>query len=149
MWTPDELAVDIVRRLPIMGSVLEPCLGGGAFMRALEAQGHTVQWCEISQGVDFTKFQGQVDWIVTNPPWSKFAMFLEKSLQVADNIVFLVTWNHFTTKKRLRLIQQAGFWFREIRLIPTPSKECGWPQSGFQVCVVWLHRGFKGGTTIH
>jgi hypothetical protein len=69
-----------------------------------------------------------------------FADFLEHSLKIADNVVFLVTLNHFTTKKRLRLLRENGFWFKKIWLIPTPKT---FPQSGFQVAVVWINKEEK------
>ena len=139
VYTPDSLAREIVDRLPITGTVLEPCKGGGAFLRALAFKTWVtrIDWCEIVDGEDFFDYTTKVDWIVTNPPWSLFADFLEHSLKLADNVVFLVTLNHFTTKKRLRLLRENGFWFKKIWLTPTPK---AFPQSGFQVAVVWVSK---------
>lgn len=147
VFTPDDVAKQIVDSLPVMGSVLEPCKGAGAFLRAFEGVKSisSVEWCELSEGVDFFDYRGKVGWIITNPPFSKFADFLEHSMRVADNVVFLVTVNHFMTKKRIRLMKEAGFWFRRIEMIPTPKT---FPQSGFQVAVVWIKKGYNGETVI-
>ena len=142
VYTLKELALRICGSLPIAGRALEPCSGDGAFLEALSySEAHTIDACELAQGIDFFNYILKVDWIVANPPWSKFAEFLEHSLEISDNVVFLVTLNHFTTKKRLRLIKEAGFGFQEIRLIDTPKN---FPQSGFQIVWVWLQRNWKG-----
>lgn len=143
VWTPDSLAASIVNHFPISGLVLEPCKGGGSFIRALEKSEtpFVIDWCEISEGKDFFEHRFRADWIVTNPPWSLFAEFLGKALEVANEIVFLVTVNHFTTKKRMRMVREAGFAFREILLVDTPKS---FPQSGFQVAAVWVSKGWEG-----
>lgn len=142
VFTPSALAESIVSHFPIQGKILEPCRGSGAFTNALYYQLNLESdWCEISEGRDFFDYDKKVDWIVTNPPWSLFAEFLGKSLEVADEIVFLVTVNHFTTKKRMRMIREAGFAFREILLVDTPKS---FPQSGFQVAAVWISKGWEG-----
>lgn len=100
------------------------------------------EWCEIDEGKDFLAIEGQWDWIVTNPPWSKFRQFLAKAMQCAGDVVFLVTMNHFFTKARMRDVAEAGFGFVEALLVPTPPKP--WPQSGFQVAAVHLRKGYHG-----
>ena len=65
---------------------------------------------------------------------------------VAENVVFLATLNHFTTRARLSDIGAEKFGIREILLLPTPQKD--WPQSGFQVAVVHLKRGWSGACKI-
>src|ERR1039458_4492248 len=72
--TPDALAKNIVGHfLPqIRGRVLDPCEGEGAFTRAFAYHGiKDVTALEITRGSNFFKFQERVDWIITNPPWSR------------------------------------------------------------------------------
>ena len=87
VWTPDWCAADIVEHFKPSGRVLEPCRGGGAFMRCLPAG---TMWCEITEGRDFFDWREPVDWIVTNPPFSITRPFLRHSLAVAANVVFLL-----------------------------------------------------------
>lgn len=138
VWTPDALALRIVSHFQPTGTILEPCKGQGSFMRAMP----DCEWCEIDEGRDFLAIEGQWDWIVTNPPWSKFRQFLAKAMQCAGDVVFLVTMNHFFTKARMRDVAEAGFGFVEALLVPTPPKP--WPQSGFQVAAVHLRKGYHG-----
>ena len=99
-------------------------------------------WCELGEGKDFLTYTDKVDWIITNPPWSKMQQFLAHGMKVADNIVYLTTINHYTTKRRIRDMREAGFALKEIYNVPTPKNP--WPQLGFQLAAVHTQRGWKG-----
>jgi transcriptional regulator with XRE-family HTH domain len=144
VFTPRDLAKRIVAEFAdrMSGSVLEPARGDGAFYDTLPSH-ITRHWCEITEGRDFFDWNTPVDWIVTNPPWSRFRDFLEHSLRLADNVLFLAPINHFGTKRRVSLVSQAGFGLRRVVFVPSPA---AWPASGFQLAAVWLQRGWKGPT---
>lgn len=143
VYTPTTLAIEIIQHFPISGTVLEPCRGGGAFYNNFPD--HLVKdWCEIAEGRDFFDYKTKVDWIVTNPPWSKMREFIDHSTDIADNIVFLVTINHLMTKARMRILKQKKFGFKEIYGVKTPKKD--WPQSGFQLAALHIQRGWNGPT---
>ena len=136
VYTPDFLAQLIVEWVKPSGVVLEPCAGGGAFVKALTNYGCEVLQCEITEGTNFFDFNKQVDWIITNPPWSDTRRFMLHSMTICNNIVFLITVNHvIALKARIRDIRQKGFWMTKCLLLDTPKE---FPQSGFQlgVCVV-------------
>jgi hypothetical protein len=139
--TPLELAGDIVSYFKPTGKILEPCAGDGHFLQHLPG----AEWCEIKSGKDFLAYQGKVDWIVTNPPWSQIRAFLEQSFKVADHVVFLMTVNHAWTKARLRIAKEHGFGLRTILLVETPRS---FPQSGFQLGAVHYERGWRGAITL-
>lgn len=147
VYTPPPLARQIVQHFKPEGySILEPCEGKGAFTDAFAEYGVKLIFsCEIDRGEDFMTWEAPVDWIITNPPWSKFRAFLNHSMKLADDIVFLVTLNHFFTRARLRDVRAAGFGFVEILLFETPAKP--WPQSGFQVVAGHIRRGHDGPMT--
>lgn len=144
VMTPLSLAKSIIDSLPVTGDVLDPCRGEGSFHNQFP---HHVSrhWCEITEGRDFMLWQRPVDWIVGNPPWSKFRSFLEHSLSLSDNVCLLASLNHFTTSARVRAVNKAGFGVRRILLVPTPAS---WPASGFQTAAVCLQRNWHGGTDI-
>lgn len=137
VMTPDYLAEKIVEHFNPSGKILEPCCGNGVFLKYLP----TAEWCEITKGKDFFDYNNKVDWIITNPPWSKMRKFIQHSMEVSDNIVFLTTINHLWLKARLRDIKQANFGVREIVLVETPKE---FPQSGFQLGVFHLQRNYNG-----
>lgn len=87
VYTPDWCAADMVRHFKPAGRILEPCRGGGAFMRHLPPD---ADWCEIREGRDFFAWSDPVDWIITNPPYSITRDFLRHAISVAANIVFLL-----------------------------------------------------------
>ena len=135
VMTPSGLARAIVKHFHPYGSILEPCKGTGAFLEFMPG----ATWCEITEGKDFLDFDGKVDWIVTNPPWSRIRDFLRKSMQVADNIVFLMTINHLWTKARIRDIKEFKFGIAEIAICKTPKE---FPPLGFQLGVIHLIRHY-------
>lgn len=135
--TPLEMAKRLVLHFKPEGRILEPCCGEGHFLKYLP----TADWCELKEGRDFLNWDKPVDWIITNPPWSKIRPFLQHSMLWAQDVVFLLTINHIWTKARLRDIQEAGFGLKEICLLEMPDS---FPQSGFQLGAVHLQRHWKG-----
>lgn len=141
VMTPRTLAVSLVSHLGIGGRVLEPCAGDGAFVDAIRSAGLAVESCEISAGSDFFQWTEQVDWIVTNPPWSQFRAFLAHSLLVADNVAMLATVNHWWTKRRVSDVVSSGFGYRRLVLCDWPDE---FPASGFQLGMMHVMRGWRG-----
>lgn len=140
VMTPTWLAKDIMAHFSVEGFYLDPCRGQGAFYDQYESP--SKDWCELSEGRDFLLYEGKADWIVTNPPWSKMREFLVKGMQVADNVVYLTTINHYTTKRRMADIRSMGFGLKEIFCVPTPDKP--WPALGFQLGAVHLQKSYEG-----
>jgi len=145
VMTPPTLCALIASHFQPSGRILEPCRGTGNFYRALKPYASELLWCEITKERDFFGFNGHVDWVITNPPWSLFRKFLQHAMKVADNVVFLVTVNHYWTKARVRDIREAEFALKEILLLDTPKE---FPQTGFQLGAIHLRRKWLGKTTI-
>lgn len=146
--TPQALADAIVKHFKPHKLCYEPCRGGGSFFNAMkrhpDVHSEFVGWSEIKEGRDFLNpnlFIYRQNWIITNPPWSLIRPFLQRSMQVADNIVFLLTINHVWTKARIRDTREAGFGIKEILLCDMPKE---FPQSGFQLGAVHWQRGWGG-----
>ena len=141
VYTPDWLAEAIVNHYKPWGKCLEPCAGGGAFVRAMKKFGITdIDTMEIDEGDDFIEdiLWRHYDWSISNWPWSIFRKFLQQNMRVADNIVTLTTNNHiFAMKARRRDIREAGFFIREELLMDTPKE---FPQSGFQLSAILLNK---------
>lgn len=140
VMTPEYLARDIIEHFNPTGKILDPCRGTGSFYNNFSSE--TKYWCEIGEGKDFFSFEESVDWIITNPPWSKMRDFLAHGMKVSDNIVYLTTINHYTTKRRIRDMKQNGFAIKEIYNVVAPKKP--WPQLGFQVAAIHTQRGYDG-----
>lgn len=134
IFTPSDLAYNIIQHYKPSGKILDPAYGTGSFYNYFPT--NDKYWCEIEQGLDFFDFNTKVDWIITNPPWSKIRQFILHGMKLSDNIVYLATINHFTTKARLRDLKDDGFAIKEIYGVGTPKNN--WPSSGFQLAAVHL-----------
>lgn len=142
VYTPTWLANDIINYYEPKGKLLDPCKGDGAFYDFMP----NADWCEISQGRDFFDYTGEVDWIVTNPPWSMIRQFLEHSFKLpAKNIVFLCNINAVTTRARLNLIKDNGYGIAKFYCMDNP-KSPNWPQTGFQLAAVHIKKDYDGPT---
>lgn len=143
VMTPEPLALALVQHFKPEGVVLEPCKGENAFIKALEKQPNVteIKWCEISEGKDFFAFNERVDWVITNPPWSKMRKFLQRAYELADDVAFLMTINHCWTKARRRDREKAGFGIKEICITKVPPN---FPQTGFELGMVHFKRGYEG-----
>lgn len=124
IYTPDDVAKEIVRYFKPKGKILESCSGKGAFLRALPKG---TEHCEIDEGNNFFHYKNKVDWIVTNPPFSKLTDFLAHSMKISDNILWLINIPALFTIRRVRMMKQAGFWIKEIRFMKQPETfvQCG------------------------
>lgn len=141
--TNKALAKEIVLHFKPTGFILDPCKGDGAFYDCFPAQ---KDWCEIKLGRDFFNYSGKVDWIITNPPYSIFNPFLEKAMEIASEIVFLIPVGKiWTSKKRMEIITGWGG-VKEILMIGR-GREIGFP-FGFLCGAVHFSKGFNGATII-
>ena len=135
--TPIEYAQAIIEHFKPIGRTLEPCSGDGNFLKVYPFTAS----CEILKGSDFFDEKETYNWIITNPPYSKMRKFIQHSMKIADNIVFLTTINHLWLKARIRDIEQAGYGIREIVIFDTPKT---FPPSGFQIGCFYLQKGYVG-----
>ena len=137
--TPDALARAVVEHFLPSGRIVEPSSGNGALLRALP---RGADWFEIQNGRDFLKAEGRWDWAVGNPPFSQFRAFLQKAMQVADNVVFIGLAPAWFVRARQDDIRQARFALVELCALPIPPD---WPQFGIELTAGWARRGWQGG----
>lgn len=138
VWTPDWVVQDMVQHFKPTGTILEPFKGAGAFLRCLPA----AAWCEIDEGRDFFKFCTQVDWVMTNPPFSIMRDCWRHAARIAEHIVFLVPLrNFFAADGFMREIFAYGG-MPECRIYGTGGK-LGFPMGN---CIGAIHtqRGYGG-----
>jgi hypothetical protein len=144
VYTPVELAVEIINHFKPAGRVLDPCRGKGAFFDNIPSD--TKDWCEVADGRDFFGYGEGIDWIITNPPWSKMREFIRHGCTLSSNVVYLSTLTHFCTKARLRDLVELGCGLKEFYCVPTPKEN--WPASGFQLGAMHIQKGYDGPLTL-
>ena len=141
--TPLDVARDVVNHFKPYGRILDPCRGNGAFADLMPG----CDWCEIRQGRDFYAWREQVDWIVSNPPYSVFSDFLRHSMTVAENIVYLIPVNKiFNSDRMMREIWQWGG-VPEIYTV-AGGGALGFP-IGFAIGAVHFRRNYRGQTRVN
>lgn len=143
VYTPDDVARDVVNFFKPTGRILEPCAGDGAFLRYLPPD---TDWCEIEKGRDFFACHERYDWIVGNPPYSIFSDWLRHSFEIAANIVYIIPINKaFNSHRSMCEIARYG----GIKTIYVFSQQTfsdyGWTVN-FALGAVHFRRGYKGGT---
>lgn len=140
--TPPHIAKRIIEQLPIdfLDAILDPFKGEGAFYDQFPETLHKY-WCEIDEGRDFFDFDTPVDWIVSNPPYSRFTEVMKHSYKLADNIVYLIPLNKIVSSwgRCLDLAEYGGVY----KIWIFPAGKANFP-FGFPACAVWLKRGYKG-----
>lgn len=146
IMTPPQLASTIINSLPIScdDSLLEPFRGDGAFYNAFP-NNNPKDWCEITDGKDFFDYTQNVDWIITNPPYSIFDEALEHCFELAHEIVLLAPMSKLVSSmRRVRLINSFGG-IKSIIILS--ASKCGFP-FGFPACVVHISKDYRGETRI-
>jgi len=78
----------------------EPCAGDHRIVDFLKEQKLEVTYSEIQEDLDFFDWDGQVDLILTNPPYSLALEFIEHALPRADTIIMLLRINYLGSIKR-------------------------------------------------
>lgn len=141
VYTPDDVARNIVDYFRPSGTILEPCAGDGAFLKYLPPD---TEWCEIEKGRDFFAYHKPVEWIVGNPPYSIFNEWLRHSFEIAENIVYLIPINKmYNDFGMFKAIHEYGG-IRTIYAIGR-GERANFPM-GYAVGACHLQRGYKGGT---
>lgn len=111
--TPPELAKILISKVPFKfgDAVLDPCPGERAFIGS-----YPKNVFRISINGDFLEFNAQVDWIVTNPPYSDLDRWLEHCFTITKYGVGLLLGLHNITPKRMELANKFDFGLTSIHL---------------------------------
>lgn len=135
--TPDVIACDIVAHFRPYGRILDPCKGDGAFLRQMPG----AEWCEIREKRDFFEWTDPVDWIVSNPPYSCFRLWLRHSRRIAEHIVYFVPM--FKATNSCQIWKDSLVWgeIKEIRIYINAG--IPW-QRGRPLCAVHWQKYYHG-----
>lgn len=139
VMTPISIAEIVLNHFQPAGQILEPARGTGNIFNLMD---EPKDWCEITEGRDFLKYNKKVDWIITNPPYSIYDNFLEHCFEISENVVLLVPIaKAFKSMGVEKLVDKYGG-LKEIFLIGGGQK-CGFA-FGFPTGCLYYKRGYKG-----
>ncbi len=140
VMTPETTAKTIMDYYKPKGTILEPCRGTRAFYDLMDKDNR--DWCEISEGKDFLSYNKQVDWIITNPPYSIFDEFLFHSFKLASNIVLFVPLTKVFKSMKVDTAIRAYGGIAEVTHMGGGGRH-GFPV-GFPVGCVYYKKGYTG-----
>lgn len=96
MWCYENLDIDWSQ----FTSAHEPCRGDGRIQRWLQQHGVKTTYSEIREGKNFFSWNGKVDLILTNPPFSLSQEFIDHSIERANTIIMLLRVNFLGSVSR-------------------------------------------------
>ena len=138
VYTPDWVARDMVDFFKPTGRILEPACGDGAILKYLPG----ADWCEIEKGRDFFACVSRYDWIIGNPPYAAFGKWILRSMEIADNVVFLAPQaKPFYSEKLARVMDRWGK-IKTIRQYGSGGK-LNFP-IGFMIGAIHFQRDYHG-----
>lgn len=122
--TPQWCAVDMIKFFNPTGKILDPCRGENkVFWKILKCD-----WNEITEDSDFFDNHNHYNWIIGNPPYSIFNVWIRHSYKLADNIVYLLpTFKVFNALSLMRLYRDVGG-IKHIRVYDV-GKQIEWSRS--------------------
>jgi hypothetical protein len=118
IYTPEPLVRKCLKFVPFEDGdmVLDAARGGGVFYNNFPDNVHK-DWCEIDDGRDYLLYQGQVDWVVTNPPFSVLNSWFRKTCDVAEKGFAFIQTLHSITPKRLEYLRSRGLELNFIHIV--------------------------------
>ena len=138
-FTNTVLAKKIIDHFSPTGKCLEPFRGDGAFWNHLP---NGSAWCEIKDGRDFFEFKDDVDWIITNPPFSILTKVFEHAFTISQNCVFLIPISkYWSSAPRLAASKEYGG-LAQILHVGT-GRNIGF-DIGFPFAALHFVRGYAG-----
>lgn len=129
--TPLDLAkkhIDMIDHKPD-DKWLDPCKNNGSYYNQLPTDNK--DWCEVLDNKDFFTYDGDVDVIIQNPPYSIINDWIKKNIELKPRIIsFLLGIGNLTTK-RIETLEKAGYGLTKMKMLKVHS----W--YGMSVCVVF------------
>ena len=109
-YTPHDLVDDCMKLIDIedCDTLLDPFYGQGAFYNKYPAS-NSKDWCEIELGRDFFEYDTHVDWIISNPPFSKMTKVLNHCTEICRKGFGLVMSCLHMLRNRFNVLKNKGF----------------------------------------
>ena len=130
--TPTDLAQKLINMVPFKptDSLYEPFKGNGNFYNLFPTE-NVKFWSEIKEDKDFFNFEQNVDWVISNPPWSKITRILDKLVKICNTGFALLIHSLTISPNRIKFIEDNGFVITKYHMV----KVTGWfSHSVFIIC---------------
>lgn len=125
--TPQPLCRELIKQINLKegDKVFEPFRGEGAFYNSFPDFVEK-DWTEITEGRDYKDYTGDIDWVITNPPFKLddgvkrenafFRLLKYYTTRAKKGIAFLGNDSCFSslTPKRLKELNESGWYIHNI-----------------------------------
>lgn len=119
--TPVELAKQHINMIDFNENDkwLDPCKNDGSYYNNFPNDNK--EYCEILENKDFFEYEGHVDIIIQNPPYSLMNKWIKKNIQLNPRIIsFLIGIGNLTTK-RIETLEHAGYGLTKMKMLKVYS----------------------------
>ena len=115
IYTPLDLSKDCISIIDINDDdiLLDPFYGEGSFYNNYPIK-NVKYWCEIEKKKDFFEYNNEVDWIISNPPFSKMNDVLKHCCKICKKGFGLIMLCTALTIKRIKLCSSLNFTIEKI-----------------------------------
>jgi hypothetical protein len=136
------------------GLYYEPCVGINRYIENhLKSKGFDISGSDILYGDDFLKWNGNCDYIITNPPFNLSLEFVETMFKcVNKKFSLLVPLNYLDTMKRWHIFHDEVWGVKNISVYSKRisfKKGGGLPDkciTGMSFCWITWEKGYTGDT---
>ena len=113
-YTPKEVAEKHISLISLAGADvwLDPFRGKGIYYDNFPTE--SKDWCEITDGKDFFSFEGKVEVICSNPPYSLLDKVFEKSIELQPRVISYLLLHGAMTPRRIEMFNKAGYGLTSI-----------------------------------
>jgi len=124
IYTPKDLAVNIIKSINIKKDdfLLDPFFGEGVFYNNFPNE-NKKDFCEIEKPHEknFFEYNKNVDWIISNPPFSKLTLVLEKCTKICNKGFCFIILSTALSVKRLNYLESECFFLTKISIVEVKS----------------------------
>jgi len=101
--------------------VYDPFRGSGAYFNLFSEffPNSTYLWSEIEAGCDFFDFTGNVDLIVSNPPYSIVEKVLNRCYELKPRYISFLLQAHNVTPRRIEIANENGYYVMDYTICRT------------------------------
>ncbi len=137
--TPNELAKELIKKVPLVegDKVVDTFRGEGAFYNNFPDYVEK-GWTEITEGKDYRTYDGEIDWIITNPP---FRLEDEKKGKPVNCYFQLLEYYSSRVNKGIAFLGNDYCFSTLTPIRMKKLNELGWYLQGYTICNVKKWRG--------
>ena len=108
-YTPEAVVRTQISMIPVKDDDVwfDPFYGAGVYFSNFPTESRV--WTEIEKGKDFFAYEGKVDVICSNPPYSMIDAVLKKSVELGPSVISYLLLHGAMTPKRMEFMKAAGY----------------------------------------